>query len=105
MKSDWIAATDTTGCLAFFVVLCTYIGANAYCHLIGRDDEHILSSYTDQFCHHIFSYSLCPLAAFQEEMIEFLLFPFRYFTTIIHDRHPPSFLKPKVAVACWSKEL
>ena len=48
MKSDWIAATDTTGCLAFFVVLCTYIGANAYCHLIGRDDENILSSHIDQ---------------------------------------------------------
>ena len=29
-------------------------------------------------------------------------FPFRYFTTIIPDCYPPSFLKPKVAVACWS---
>ena len=33
-------------------------------------------------------------------MIKFLLFPFRYFTSIICDRHPPSFLKPKVA--SWS---
>ena len=40
--------TDTTGYLAFFVVICTYIGANAYCHLISRDDENILSSYIDQ---------------------------------------------------------
>ena len=29
-------------------MLCTYIGANAYCHLIGRDDENILSSCIDQ---------------------------------------------------------
>ena len=42
MKSDWI------GCLVFFVVLCTYNGANAYCHLIGRDGENILSSCIDQ---------------------------------------------------------
>ena len=34
--------------LAFFVLLCTYIGANAYCHLIGRDDENVLSSCIDQ---------------------------------------------------------
>ena len=39
---------------------------------------------------HIFSYSLCPSAAFQGEMIKFLLFPFRYLTTIIRDGHPPS---------------
>ena len=36
------------------------------------------------------------------EMIKFLLFPFRYSTSIICDHHPPSFLKPKVAVPCWS---
>ena len=36
------------GCTAIFVVLCTYIGANAYCHLIGRDDENILSSCIDR---------------------------------------------------------
>ena len=47
MKSDCIAVTDTTGCLAFFVLLCTYIGENVYCHLIGCDDENILS-YIDQ---------------------------------------------------------
>ena len=39
---------DTTGYLAFCVVLCTYIGANAYCHMIGRDDENVLSSFIDQ---------------------------------------------------------
>ena len=50
----------------------------------------------------ISSYSLCPSVAFQREMIEILLFPFRYFTTFIYDYHPPSFFKPKVAVACWS---
>ena len=50
---------------------------------------------------HIFSYSLCYSAAFQREMIECLLFPFRYFTTIIRVCHLPSFLKPKVNVACW----
>ena len=48
MKSDWIAVMDITGCLIFFVVLCTYIRANAYCHLIGRDDENTLSLYIDQ---------------------------------------------------------
>ena len=48
MKCDWIAVTDTTRCIAFFVVLCTYIRGNAYCHLIGRDDENILSSCIDQ---------------------------------------------------------
>ena len=48
MKCDWIAVTDTTRCLVFFVVLCTYIRANAYCHLIGGDDENILSSFIDQ---------------------------------------------------------
>ena len=48
MKSDWIAVTETTGCLAFFVVLCTYMGAKAYSHLIGQDDENFLSSYNDQ---------------------------------------------------------
>ena len=37
-----------TGYMAIFVVLCTYIGANAYCHLIGRDDENIRSSCIDQ---------------------------------------------------------
>ena len=46
---------------------------------------------------HIFSYSLCHSAAFHREMIKFLLFPLD-----ILDCHPPSFLKPKVAVACWS---
>ena len=51
---------------------------------------------------HIFGYLLCHSTAFQGEMIEYLLFPFRYFTTIIGDCHPPSFLKPKVAVASWS---
>ena len=35
-------------CTAIFVVLCTCIGANAYCHLIGRGDENILSSCIDQ---------------------------------------------------------
>ena len=34
--------------LAFFVLLCTYIGANASCHLICLDDENILSSCIDQ---------------------------------------------------------
>ena len=48
---------------------------------------------------HIFRYSLCPSAAFPKEMIEGLLFPFRYFTTISCDCYPPSFFKPKVAVA------
>ena len=51
---------------------------------------------------HIFSYSLWPLVAFQGEMIKILLFPFRYFTTIICDCHRPSFLKPKVVVVCLS---
>ena len=37
IKSDWIGVTNTTVCLVFFVVLCTYIGANAYCRLIGQD--------------------------------------------------------------------
>ena len=45
-----------------------------------------------------FSYSLCPPAAFQGEMIEFLLFPFRYFPTIICDCHPPSFLKQHITI-------
>ena len=48
MMSVWIGVTDTIRCLASFVVLCTIIGANAYCHLIGRDDENILSSCIDQ---------------------------------------------------------
>ena len=47
MKSDRIAVKDTTGYLADFVVLCTYIGANGFYHLIGPDDENILSSYID----------------------------------------------------------
>ena len=51
---------------------------------------------------HIFSYFLCPVAAFQGELIKFLLFPFKYFTTIICDFHRPSFLIPKVSVACLS---
>ena len=38
MKSDWIRVMDATG-YAIFVVLCTYIGVNAYYHLIDRDDE------------------------------------------------------------------
>ena len=44
MKCDLIAATDTTGCISFFVALCSYIGENAYCHLVGVDDEKIMSS-------------------------------------------------------------
>ena len=48
MKSDLIGVMDASKCLAFFVVLCTYIGANVYCHLIGRDDVNILSSCIDQ---------------------------------------------------------
>ena len=34
-----------TGYTAIFVVLCTYKGGNAYCLLIGRDE--------DTFCHHV----------------------------------------------------
>ena len=32
-----------TGYMAIFVVLCTYIGANVYCHLLVKIDENILS--------------------------------------------------------------
>ena len=39
---------DTTGFIAIIVVICTYNGVNAYCHLISRDDENILSSCIDQ---------------------------------------------------------
>ena len=48
MKSDCIRVMGATGYMAIFVVLCTYKGANAYCQLIGRDDENILSSCIDQ---------------------------------------------------------
>ena len=51
---------------------------------------------------HIFSYSLCPSATFQGGMIKFVLFLFRFFTTIIRDCHLLSFLKLKVAVASLS---
>ena len=51
----------------------------------------------------IFSATPCvPRLLFKEEMIKFLLFPFRYLTTIICDCHLPSFLKLKAVVACWS---
>ena len=33
---------------SLLVALCKHIGVNVYCHLIDRDDENILSSYTDQ---------------------------------------------------------
>ena len=48
MKCDRIVVMDTTRCISFFVALCSYIGVNAYCHLIGRDDENILPSCIDQ---------------------------------------------------------
>ena len=52
---------------------------------------------------HIFSYSFCPSAAFQGEMIKFvpslLDISLQYNSCFVC---PPSFLKPKVAVACWS---
>ena len=51
---------------------------------------------------HIFSYSFCPVAAFQGEMIEFvpslLGISLQLFVIVC----PPSFLKPKVDVAFWS---
>ena len=47
MKCDRIGVMDTTGCIAFFVALCSYIRVNAYCHLSGGDDN-ILSSCIDQ---------------------------------------------------------
>ena len=49
---------------------------------------------------HIFSYSFCPSAVFQEEMIKFvpslLDISLQQFMIVC----PPSFLKPKVAVSC-----
>ena len=42
----WLYSCD--GCMAIFVVLYTFIGASAYCHLISRYDETILSSCIDQ---------------------------------------------------------
>ena len=48
MNCDCISVMGATGYFAIFVVLGTYIGANTYCHLIGRDDENILSSCIDQ---------------------------------------------------------
>ena len=86
---------ETPGLL--FLYFCLLLPLVQY----SRNDSRVMKLASITHCH-IFSYSLCPLAAFQGEMVEFLLFLFRYFTTIICDYHQPSFLKLKVAVACWS---
>ena len=47
---------------------------------------------------HIFSYFYCLSAAFQGEMIKFV----SSLLDISLQVCPPSFLKPEVAVSCWS---
>ena len=51
---------------------------------------------------YVFSYSFCPSAAFQGEMIEFVPSLSDISLQLIVIVCPQSFLKPKVAVACWS---
>ena len=51
MKSDFIRvmrARPSLLCYYHTILARADIGANAYCHLIGRDDENILSSCIDQ---------------------------------------------------------
>ena len=51
MKSDFsrvMGAPPSLFCYVHTILARLDIGANAYCHLIGRDDENILSSCTDQ---------------------------------------------------------
>ena len=45
VKSDCICVM---GARPSLLCVCTYMAANAYCHLIGRDEENILSSCIDQ---------------------------------------------------------
>ena len=56
----------------------------------GYNNSRVMKLASIAHCH-IFSYSLCHSAAFQGEMIKFLLFPF--IDTIIRDCNPPSFFE------------